>query len=179
MMGTISNCTLLMIGMDLTFAAVAYHTIVFATDGKALTEEQFSWVASAFALTGPIGGILTILIFDRFGRKNTLYLINIVELVGWTIIATASTSNPQHMFAQLLVGRLINGLAYGLSTGPCSIYIAEITHASIRGRVLTLATIINTLGTLLVYILGYFMPVSYNRICLRQKRQFLMSFIVV
>lgn len=113
---------------------------------------------------GPFGGILTMLIFDRYGRKNIFFWMCMLELAGWTIISTASSTSRDWMFAQVLIGRLFTGLAHGLAVGPCSVYAAEISHASIRGRALSMVTVISTLGLLLVYLLGYFMPVSFIQI---------------
>lgn len=101
------------------------------------------------------------LIFDRYGRRNIFFWMCVLEVFGWTITATAHTSDPGWMFAQVLIGRLLTGLAHGLAVGPCSVYAAEISHASIRGRALSLVTVLNTLGMLLVYILGFLMPVSF------------------
>lgn len=40
----LANFTLLLIGMDISFTAVSYQTIVKATDGMALSENEFSWI---------------------------------------------------------------------------------------------------------------------------------------
>lgn len=100
------------------------------------------------------------LLFDRYGRKCTFLLISILELTGWATISTASSTNKTWMFSQVIFGRLLTGIAYGLSIGPGAVYAAEVSHASIRGRAVSLITVIYTFGLLLVYLLGYFMPVS-------------------
>lgn len=105
----------------------------------------------------PIGGLVLTFIFDRFGRKKTFYSILFVSLAGWSVIATAL--NPSSMFVQLLIGRALNGISHGMATGASAVYLSEIAHASLRGRIFILLTIITTIGILIISVLGYFIPV--------------------
>lgn len=100
------------------------------------------------------------LLLDRYGRKNTLYLINIFSMSAWIIKATASRTNRDYMFVQLMFARVIIGITCGLASSPCSIYTAEIVHASIRGRMSIMTPLSIASGVLVIYILGFFIPVS-------------------
>lgn len=43
---------------------------------------------------------------------------------------------------------------------PASVYAAEISSPEIRGRLTTLVSISISMGVLIIYLLGFFMPVS-------------------
>lgn len=115
------------------------------------------------ALMAPIGGLMLTLIVDRYGRKITFICILLLTLAGWIVISTASSTNRRKVLAHLLIGRSLNGIAHGMSTGATTVYSSEVAHATIRGRISISLTIVTTIGILFIYVLGYFMPVSiYN-----------------
>lgn len=106
------------------------------------------------------------LVLDRFGRKNTFYLINAFSIASWITIATSSNTDRESMFAQLLAGRILHGISSGLSSSPCAIYTAEIAHSSLRGRMSILSSLGISIGILFVYITGFFIPVGLHIIIL-------------
>lgn len=113
------------------------------------------------------------LVLDRFGRKNTFYLINAFSFASWITIATASNTDRESMFSQLLAGRILLGISSGLSSSPCAIYTAEIAHSSLRGRMSILSSLGISVGILFVYITGFFIPVYYHTYyCLKLNKIF-------
>lgn len=99
------------------------------------------------------------LVLDRYGRKNTMYLINVFAIASWITVATASYTDRSSMFAQILAARILIGISSGLSSSPCAIYTAEISHPSLRGRMSILSSLGIAVGILFIYIVGYFIPV--------------------
>lgn len=77
-------------------------------------------------------------------------------------MALANSVDKQLMFIQLLVARFIIGICIGLSSSPSAVYSAEIAHPSLRGRISVLTSLTIGLGILLIYILGYFIPVRWQ-----------------
>lgn len=63
------------------------------------------------------------------------------------------------MFAQIIAARVIIGISTGFSTGPSSVYTAEIAHPKIRGRLVVLGSCSIATGIMMIYVLGYFIPV--------------------
>ena len=49
------------------------------------------------------------LLLDRFGRKNSIYVLNILALLSWILMASASSKNSEAMFIQLVVSRILIG----------------------------------------------------------------------
>lgn len=96
---------------------------------------------------------------DAYGRKNTLYIINVVSIVSWTLMATASTLDKDAMFVQILVSRLLIGITTGLASSPSCVYSAEIAHPRLRGRLSVLTSQAIAFGILLIYALGFGIPV--------------------
>ncbi len=92
------------------------------------------------------GGILT----DRIGRKTTLFLTTIIFLVGIFIVMTAD-----HV-TNLIIGRIILGLAIGIVSLCVPLYIAEMSDPKHRGALVSLNQLAITIGILLAYVVDYF-----------------------
>lgn len=121
----------------------------------------FANAASLNAIISPIGGLMVSALLDRCGRKNTLYLINVFAMAAWICKATASRTDRDQMFVQLMLARVFIGLTCGLASSPCAIYTAEISHASLRGRMSIMTPLGIASGVLIIYIMGFFIPVRY------------------
>lgn len=161
-MASLATMSIFSAGMALGFPAITLQALTNnATSGDmTLTSEQGSWFASINSIASPIGGLFCAYILDRAGRKNTMILINVISIVSWAIIAFASSTNFSVMYAQLLVARFLLGINIGLASSPTTIYSAEIAYPSIRGRLMLLTSLCVAVGILLIYLLGYFIPVS-------------------
>lgn len=109
----------------------------------------------------PFGGLLTGYLLDKIGRKMTLISVNIISIIAWGIMtfSISSETNKNVIFIQLLISRVIIGLAIGMSSSPASVYSAEICHPDLRGRLTLLTALCTGIGMLFVYLLGYFIPV--------------------
>lgn len=119
----------------------------------------FGFAASINAIACPFGGLLCSYVLDKYGRKKTLYTINVLSIVSWAMLATSSRSSKEHMFIQLLVARFLIGICIGLSSSPSAVYSSEIAHPNLRGSVSVLTSLMIAIGVLLIYILGYLFQV--------------------
>lgn len=52
-----------------------------------------------------------------------------------------------------------SGVAVGMSSSPAAVYAAEISHPMLRGRLTLLSALCTAIGMLLIYLLGYLIPV--------------------
>lgn len=59
-----------------------------------------------------------------------------------------------HVLKELVVGRVIVGLAVGFASMCLPTYISEVAPASLRGRLVTVLVVLITGGQVLAYILG-------------------------
>ncbi|KAG0175940.1 hypothetical protein DFQ29_006760 [Apophysomyces sp. BC1021] len=83
---------------------------------------------------------------DRYSRKYSIVGASILFCIGilFEIIG--------YNFALLLVGRLVSGLGAGLMTNAIPLYHSEIAPPDIRGRLISLFTLMGQLGQ----VVGYF-----------------------
>lgn len=69
--------------------------------------------------------------------------------------------NAQTFFLQLMIGRAVIGVVIGMITAPLIMFVSEVCHTSLRGKMTVLSTpFFIAFGMLLSYFLGYIIPVS-------------------
>jgi len=107
-------------------------------------------VVMGMALWGTVvgaifGGIPT----NKFGRKNTLFVIGILYAIS--ALGTALSNDP-YTFAFF---RFIGGLGVGASTVAAPTYISEIAPAKDRGRLVSLYQFNIVLGILVAFLSNY------------------------
>ena len=87
---------------------------------------------------------------DRLGRKKVLILSAVFFL-----ISAIGTALPQNL-AQFIIFRFIGGLAVGAASMTSPMYIAEISPANIRGRMVSVNQFAIVTGMLVVYLINYY-----------------------
>lgn len=90
----------------------------------------------------------------RRGRKLSLLITSIVSIVGWLVIYLAGT------YEQILVGRIISGIATGMASVPATVYSAEVSSPKWRSIMITWTSVSIAIGVLVVYIFGYIFKVK-------------------
>lgn len=107
------------------------------------------WAMSS-ALIGCLFGALSSGYFsDRFGRK--LPLITAAALFTIAAIGTGSVNQ----FTPFIIYRLIGGLGIGLASAISPMYIAEISPAEMRGRLVSINQLTIVVGILAAQIINY------------------------
>jgi len=166
----------LLFGYD---TAVIAGAIGFLQTHFELSAAMKGWAASSALVGCVIGVAVAGLLSDRFGRRKTLILAAVfflISAVGTAIpheisrplepLAEAVRSwgaagewvaeyvlSPIGMFAFM---RLIGGLAVGAASMTSPMYIAEISPARIRGRMVSVNQFAIVTGMLVVYFVNYF-----------------------
>lgn len=147
--------------MGLGYPAITTQLLSRDDEDLVLTPSQISWFASVTAIACPIGGPLSGFLSEKIGRRSTLMLINVIAIVSWILIGTSSRTDAQAFFIQLMFGRALIGICIGMITTPAVTYSSEVCHQKIRGRLTVLSTpFFVSFGSLIVYLLGYLIPVS-------------------
>ncbi|KAM0756202.1 putative hexose transport-related protein [Meredithblackwellia eburnea MCA 4105] len=104
------------------------------------------WVTSSIVIGGLAGSLLSAPLNDMFGRKKTLWGMSLLYLVGCVIqIATDSNIN------QVIGARVIEGFAGGAATVTGTMYVSEVSPASVRGLLGALFSTNIMLGVCLGY----------------------------
>lgn len=76
-----------------------------------------------------LGALAAGFICDAIGRRYSLMIASVIWIIGSAI--QCSSQNV----AQLIIGRLISGLAVGITSSQTVVYLAELAPAKIRGRI--------------------------------------------
>lgn len=118
-----------------------------------LTIQQAAWVSSIFILSSAIGSTFCSYIINVIGRKTTLVLSAIPGLIGWMIIAFATSA------WELIAGRIVCGLSNGLGYISAITYVGEISPANIRGILLSTLTLAAKFGLFFEWVVGPFLSV--------------------
>jgi sugar porter (SP) family MFS transporter len=116
----------------------------FALSAFAL-EVIVSGVLAGAALGALVGGRLA----DLFGRRTLLIVTATIFSIGAVVCAMAG-SPPI-----LIGGRIVVGLAIGLSSSTVPVYISEVSSPASRGWTVSLFQLSITVGILLAYVVGY------------------------
>lgn len=86
-------------------------------------------LATASAILGCVPGAMSAgFISDRFGRRRVLFFCAILYALSGILSAIPRT------FVQFIAARILSGIAIGVSSMICPVYIAEIAPPQWRGR---------------------------------------------
>ena len=107
------------------------------------------WAMSSALIGCLFGAVSSGFLSDRYGRK--LPLIGAAALFTISAIGTGAVSN----FTPFIIYRLIGGLGIGLASAISPMYIAEISPASIRGRLVSVNQLTIVIGILLAQIVNF------------------------
>ena len=106
--------------------------------------------ANSCALVGCLVGSLAAGYFaGRFGRRRVLILSAILFAVSSALTGWA------YSFESFIFWRIVGGTAIGLSSNVSPLYIAEISPADIRGRLVSLNQLAIVLGILLAQVVNW------------------------
>ncbi|HAQ21724.1 MAG TPA: MFS transporter [Prolixibacteraceae bacterium] len=107
------------------------------------------WAMSSALIGCLVGALSSGYLTDRFGRKIPL----ILSAALFTIAAIGTGSVSQ--FTPFIVYRLIGGLGIGLASAISPMYIAEISPAPMRGRLVSINQLTIVIGILAAQITNY------------------------
>ncbi|OHB52478.1 MAG: MFS transporter [Planctomycetes bacterium GWF2_41_51] len=135
----------LLFGYD---TAVISGAIGFMKTKFALSTMMTGWVASS-ALVGCIfGAMLAGVLSDKFGRKKVLVLSAVCFFIS------AVWSGVPYGLFDFVIARILGGLGVGAASMLSPMYIAEISPARLRGRLVSLNQFAIISGMLLVYFIN-------------------------
>lgn len=133
-------------GFDLVIIS---GTVSFFKSYFQLDEFQTGWAVGCINLGAAIGAVIGGKLSDSLGRKKLLMLCAV--LFALTGVGTGwATSFP------LFVGfRMLSGVAVGVAALVCPMYVAEISPAQMRGRMVSFYQLSIVIGILLAYLSNY------------------------
>ena len=119
-------------GFLMGFDASVISGVVGFIEGEfELTKIELGWSVSSLALSATLAMMLAGPISDRVGRRPVLR----IAAVLFALSAIASAIAPN--FLLLVVARMVGGLGVGAALIIAPMYIAEISPAEVRGRMVS------------------------------------------
>ncbi|XP_006914737.1 solute carrier family 2, facilitated glucose transporter member 3 isoform X1 [Pteropus alecto] len=118
---------------------------------EVLLTSLWSLSVAIFSVGGMIGSFSVGLFVNRFGRRNSMLIVNLLAITGGCLMGFAKIAESVEM---LILGRLVIGLFCGLCTGFVPMYIGEVSPTALRGAFGTLNQLGIVIGILVAQIFG-------------------------
>ncbi|CAH8337596.1 unnamed protein product [Eruca vesicaria subsp. sativa] len=109
---------------------------------------QYSLFGSILTVGLILGALICGKLTDFVGRVYTIWITNILFVIGWFAIAFAKA------VWLLDLGRLLQGISIGISAYLGPVYITEIAPRKLRGVACSMSQLFTGVGTSVVYVLG-------------------------
>ncbi|KAL0985137.1 hypothetical protein UPYG_G00153330 [Umbra pygmaea] len=111
----------------------------------------WSFAVAIFSIGGMAGSLSVGVMVDKFGRRKSMFLANVLALLGGALMGLSKLCNS---FEMVIIGRLVIGLFCGLCTGLTPMYLGELTPTHLRGAFGTLHQLGVVIGILVAQIFG-------------------------
>ncbi len=128
--------------------AVSNDAIGFFTAEFALSGVQAAIVVSGLVAGALIGCFLAGPAADSLGRRRALLAAGALALFGTALTAAAPA------YPLLVAGRVLTGIAVGVTSAVAPLFLAELCPARLRGAMLTTYQLFVTVGILLALAVG-------------------------
>ncbi|TVY82881.1 Sugar transporter STL1 [Lachnellula suecica] len=116
------------------------NTYTTTGDVKTNNSRVQGTVVAMYTLGCFFGALTCIWLGDRLGRKRTIMLGAFIDVIG------AAVQSSSYSLAQLIVGRLVTGLGFGLVTATAPNWQSECSRASHRGSAVLLEGFFISMG---------------------------------
>ena len=133
-------------GFDLVIIS---GTVSFFKNYFQLNELQTGWAVGCINLGAAIGALLGGKLSETLGRKKLLMICAV--LFAFTGVCTGWADT----FQLFILFRILSGVAVGAAALVCPMYVAEISPASMRGRMVSFYQLSIVIGILLAYLSNY------------------------
>uniref|UniRef100_A0A8C7QPJ8 Solute carrier family 2, facilitated glucose transporter member 5 n=1 Tax=Oncorhynchus mykiss TaxID=8022 RepID=A0A8C7QPJ8_ONCMY len=104
-----------------------------------------------FSVGGIFGSFSVGLFVNRFGRRNSMLMANVLAFVSAALMGFSKMGGSWEM---LIIGRFVVGLYSGLSTGFVPMYVGEVAPTALRGALGTLHQLGIVTGILMAQVFG-------------------------
>ncbi|KAJ3597842.1 hypothetical protein NHX12_001358 [Muraenolepis orangiensis] len=111
----------------------------------------WSFAVAIFSVGGMIGSFSVSAMVDKFGRRKSMLLANVLAIVGAVLMGLSGLSRS---FEMVIVGRFVIGVFCGLCTGLTPMYVGEISPTELRGAFGTLHQLGVVIGILVAQVFG-------------------------
>lgn len=124
-----------------------------------LSEDQATWFGSIVTIGAAAGGLLGGWMVEKIGRKLSLMFCSLPYVFGFTVIIAAQNVWMLH------IGRVLTGVASGVTSLVVPLYISEMAHERVRGMLGSCVQLMVVIGIMGVYLAGLFLDWRWLAIC--------------
>ncbi|XP_072531924.1 solute carrier family 2, facilitated glucose transporter member 3a [Salminus brasiliensis] len=111
----------------------------------------WSLAVAIFSVGGMVGSFSVGVVADKFGRRRSMFIVNVLALIGGTLMGLCTLCSS---FEMVIIGRLVIGLFCGLFTGLTPMYVGEVSPTPLRGAFGTLHQLGVVVGILISQVFG-------------------------
>ncbi len=115
-----------------------------------LSDIQSGWVVSAPSWAAMFAMLFSGRLSDKIGRKKTLVFVALLYAISAILSAVAGS------YEMLYIARIIGGVAFGAALVLAPMYIAEISTAENRGKLVSLQQLNIVFGFFAAFLSNYF-----------------------
>jgi MFS family permease len=101
-------------------------------------------VTGMFAIGGLLGALTNSYMSNKFGRRDSMIIMNVNFFIGAILLSLATTS------CQLALGHIFVGIGSGFMNCVISIYVSEIAPSKHRGALIATLQLSTTAGILII-----------------------------
>lgn len=130
-------------------ASVISGVVKFIELEFSLTKIQLGWAVASLSLTATFAMMISGPLADQFGRKPVLNVAALLFLIS----AIASALAPD--FITLVLARMLGGIGVGAALIIAPMYIAEISPAAMRGRMVSMNQLNIVIGISVAFFSNY------------------------
>ncbi len=146
LVSTVAATSGLLFGFDI---AVINGALLLLRQELALSEVQTEMAASSLLFGCVAGASIAGALSDRFGRRRIL-----IVAAGLFALSSIGAALPRNL-AEFAAARFLGGVAIGAASLLAPLYIAEVSPARIRGRLVSLNQMAIVTGILLAYLTNW------------------------
>ncbi|XP_046871955.1 solute carrier family 2, facilitated glucose transporter member 8 [Hypomesus transpacificus] len=147
-------------GFVLGYSSPAIPELSKETDPRIrLDDNEASWFGSIVTIGAALGGLLGGWMVDKIGRKLSLMLCSVPFVFGFVVIIAA-----QNVW-MLYLGRVLTGLASGVTSLVVPLYISEMAHERVRGTMGSCVQLMVVTGIMGAYLAGLWLDWRWLAIC--------------
>ncbi|WZY82923.1 hypothetical protein YC2023_029307 [Brassica napus] len=150
---TVGSCGAFAFGCIIGYSAPTQSSIMkdlnlSIADASSILSILYSLFGSILTVGLILGALICGKLTDLVGRVYTIWITNILFVIGWFAIAFAKA------VWLLDLGRLLQGISIGISAYLGPVYITEIAPRKLRGAACSMSQLFTGVGISVVYALG-------------------------
>ncbi|POY72856.1 hypothetical protein BMF94_4111 [Rhodotorula taiwanensis] len=139
----------LIFGCDISSMSAQWDNEVFLAKMGHPSPFRQGGITAAMPAGSFAGALLNSYLADKIGRKRCVILSGWIWVVGCIIMAVANDVRT------LIAGRVIGGFAVGIASAIVTVYQAEITKPSMRGKIVSIQQLSTMSGIMIQYFVSF------------------------